>query len=307
MESPALVSKFDDHDSDGEEESQQVAPPEVPVRVAEEPDEADEINRDTFDFGILATSMREQETVSMEERVMIMEVKLMDLENAISKMQAHSRSPVRPPQHESRPAVQVRSASASSDPSGTSSLHKQAESSQITQEGSESTQPTSQSSNESPTDRKPRPISNAPTIRPPKAVSPMPSDDGLRQKRNRSSITSLTIDHYTTLISLIRREQTARIRLEEQVSDLQRQVQNLQPPSPQDSRSRLPRWQGNTSQSSNYPHRSHEKLDFRGARYVPDYDDGDTDDGFQEVYQTPTERREFEGGPFSGSYEGEAF
>ncbi|MCJ1286445.1 hypothetical protein MMC26_005790 [Xylographa opegraphella] len=297
-ESPALKSKFDDDDGS----SVEGAPEEAPAPVAETGDQEDDINRDTFDFGILATSMQEQEPVSIEERVVTMEVKLMDLEYAISKIQAQSHSPVNLPPDVKQSAVRGRSPSLRSTASESSLQARAMEQSTSTNEGSESTQPTSQSSNEPVGKQKVRPISNAPTIRPAKVDPQSPKVQDSPPKRNRNSITSLTIDHYTTLIGLIRREQAARIRLEDQVTDLQRQIMSMKTASPADSRSRIPRWQGNT-----YHPNSSAVSDYRGGRYTHDLDETDTDDGFQDVYETPIERREFEGGPFAGPYEGEAF
>ena len=294
-ESPALKSKFEDDDglsSDGPQE-------EAPAPAHETLDQVNEVNRDTFDFGILASSMQEQESISIEERVVTMEVKLMDLEYAISKIQARSQSSSPDGQ---RPVIGDRNLSLDSETSESSLRPKTMGQSTTTNEGSESTQPTSQSSNEPSLKQKTRPISNAPTIRPPKVEPQTTTVQETPQKRNRNSITSLTIDHYTTLISLIRREQAARIRLEDQVTDLQRQITSIKMVPSADSRSRIPRWQGNT-----YHPNSSAASDYRGGRYAYDHDETDTDDGFQDVYETPIERREFEGGPFSGPYEGEAF
>ena len=294
-ESPALKSKFDDDDGSSLEGAVGVAP--VPVDEAHE--QEDEINRDTFDFGILATSMQEQEPVSIEERVVTMEVKLMDLEYAISKIQAQSQSPVNLPPDLKPSALRKRSLSLDSAASESSLQAKAMGQSTSTNAGSESTQPTSQSSNDPFFKQKVRPLSNAPTIRPAKIEPQSSNVQELPPKRNRNSITSLTIDHYTTLIGLIRREQAARIRLEDQVTDLQRQIMSMKTASPVDPRSRVPRWQGNT-----YHPNSSAVSDYRGGRYTHDLDETDTDDGFQDVYETPIERREFEGGPFAGPYEG---
>ncbi|MCJ1391887.1 hypothetical protein MMC18_004754 [Xylographa bjoerkii] len=297
-ESPALKSKFDDDDGSSSEGALEDAP----VPADETRDQEDEVNRDTFDFGILASSMQEQETISIEERVVTMEVKLMDLEYAISKIQAQSQSPGNPFPDVQPPAIRDRNLSGHSEASESSLQAKAMEQSTTTNEGSESTQPTSQSSNEPSLKQKVRPISNVPTIRPAKVDPQSTNVQEMPPKRNRNSITSLTIDHYTTLIGLIRREQAARIRLEDQVTDLQRQITSMKTASPADSRSRIPRWPGNTYHPS-----SSAASDYRGGRYAHDLDETDTDDGFQDVYETPIERREFEGGPFAGPYEGEAF
>ncbi|MCJ1474429.1 hypothetical protein MMC13_003087, partial [Lambiella insularis] len=314
VESPNLKSKFEDDDDEDEENDNTSSPDKVcedaPLLSLEDVDGVphegedveDHVNRDTFDFGILTTSMQDQEPTSIEERVVTVEVKLMDLEYAISKIQTQSHPPEEAFTQYQRLSVETRNLSPESGVVATSLGAETMDESNITRQGSQSTQPTSQSSNGSPVERRTRPISSAPTIRPPQGISPVASERDTRQKCNRNSITSLTIDHYTTLINLIRREQAARRQLEDQVSDLQRQITNLKALSPPDSRSRVPQWQVNT-----YRHTSKEALDHSSGIYTHNNNETDTDDGFQDVYETPIERGEFEGGSFESPFEGEAF
>ncbi|MCJ1251089.1 hypothetical protein MMC30_008320 [Trapelia coarctata] len=296
-ESPVLASKNEDRDTTAVEE----APKDTANAIDEVPD-VNKDNRGTFDFGVLATSMHEREAVSMEDRMVTLEVKLMDLEYAISKIQAQPPSPAGPSPRHLRPDLQSRNPSSGSGHSGTSSPLKSMEQSRASVVESESVEPTSRSSNGFRQDRKVRPLSDSPTIRPPTAPPLGVSEHGATKSRNRNSITSLTIDHYTTLITLIRREQAARIRLEDQVSDLQRQLMNIQYPSPPQSRSRIPRWKG-----SPYNVTRSEVMPVRSGRSVFEDDDSDTEDGDEDIYETPTERREFEGAVFGGPFDGEAF
>ena len=268
----------------------------------EGPDESNKNAHDTFDFGVLPTSMHEKEGVSIEERTVTLEVKLMDLEYAISKIQAQPPSPIGSSPRHLQPDSQLRKPSAGPAQSGTYSHSKTTENSHASVVDSDSIEPTSHSSDDSHQDRKTRPLSSAPTIRPPTASYPLTSGHDARKSEDRNSITSLTIDHYTTLIGLIRREQAARIRLEDQVSDLQRQLMNMQYPSPPQSRSRIPRWKG-----SPYHVTSSEVIPARSGRSVFEDDDTDTEDGDADLYETPTERREFEGAVFGGPSEGAAF
>ena len=272
--------------------------------------------RDTFDFGLLASAMQSQEKISVEERVVTLEVKLMDLEYAISKLQARTPSPAeRYPSHLS-PAQRSRDDSTASGhrdhetvieerspsaaPSARIHQHERpstgSDSHEFATSDSPSTGLTSHYSQpEEVIEPKPRPTSNATTLRA-HPISQLPPSPRKAPNPTRNSLTRLTIDHYTTLISLIRREQSARIRLEEQVSDLQRQVMNLRSPSPAQSRGRP--WK-------DYSYHHSEP---RSARSARDFDDSDADDGFQDVYETPTERIEFEGRSFEGSpLGGEAF
>ena len=295
-ESPALTSKLHDDEIALKEEAGETG-----VTTDATVDEEGDAIRDTFDFGVLASSMQERENISMEERVVTLEVKLMSLEYAISKLQAQPPSPAGSTSQYLQPTLGMRNTSVDSEPPATSSPSKFLGQSYVSSIESQSTQPTSHSSNEFHQQRKLRPISNAPTIRPQRAASPATSDKE-RKARNRTSITSLTIDHYTTLIGLIRREQAARIRLEDQVSELQQQLISFQYPPPPHSRSQVLRWKGNP-----YVQNSSEALDLQSGRSAFDHDDTDTDDGDQEVYETPTERREFEGAVFESPFAGEAF
>ena len=296
-ESPVLASKLEEQDTPAVEEV-----PEDAVDAADEaPDDTNKDSRETFDFGVLATSMHDQETASIEERMATLEVKLMDLEYAISKIQARPPSPAGPSTENLRPGLQSRNASSGSGNLGTSSPPKTVEQSRASLVESQPLDSTPPSLHETHQDRKTRPLSNAPTIRPPTTMTSVMSEQD-KKSQNRNSITSLTIDHYTTLIGLIRREQAARIRLEDQVSDLQRQLMNIQYPSPPQSRSRIPRWKG-----SPYNVTSSEVIQARSGRSVFEDDDTDTEDGDHDIYETPTERREFEGAIFGGPFEGEAF
>jgi len=294
-ESPVLASNLEDQEIPAVEAAQDDAANaenEAPVETGKDA-------HDTFDFGVLATSVHEREEVSIDARIVTLEVKLMDLEYAISKIQAQPPSPAGPSSRNLQPDFQLRKPSAGSEQSGTSSHSKNMEQSHA---NVESIEPTPLPSNEAHQERKARPVSSTPTIRPPTATPPPASEHEARKSGNRNSITSLTIDHYTTLIGLIRREQAARIRLEDQVSDLQRQLMNMQYPSPPQSRARIPRWKG-----SPYNVTSSEVIPARSGRSVFEDDDTDTEDGDEDIYETPTERREFEGAIFGGPFEGEAF
>ena len=259
---------------------------ESPQSAKDRNSEASE-QRDTFDFGLLAPSIQDQDKLSLAERVVTLEVKLMDLEYAISRMQARrSPSPARSDSQQLGPTLQR------SDPSTGSAVSSITRHDQTTTAGTEITRPTSLPSSEP--DQKARPLSIA-TVRPQTALYVPPTGTDSKKKGDRTSITSITIDHYVTLIGLIRREQAARICLEDQVTDLQRQLLYNKSPSPPQSRSRTRPWRGN-----GYYYRNKDSYD---------REDTDTDDGFHEVYETPTERREFEGAAFgtTASLDGEAF
>ena len=277
-------------------------------------DKENEDTRHTFDFGLLATTMQSQDQVGIEERVVTVEVKLMDLEYAISKLQAQTPSPVEHNVHESGPGSlshgksadyvqsQVQHQGGEQRFSADSSIYAQ-DLDDSTMADSHSTQPTSQSSlGHASNESKIRPTSTATTVRPQTAIQRSPSylSNETSARYNRGSLTSLTIDHYTTLIALLRREQSARMRLEDQVTELQRQLMDLSLSVEADHRARAwPAYSGRR--------KSNEFIAFRANRSDNGGDDTDTDDGFQDVYETPIEHKEFERPTFGGILEGEAF
>ena len=292
----------------------------------------DSDNRDTFDFGMLASTMQQEENIPIEERMVTVEVKLMDLEYAISKLQssqtASNQAIPQPPDSNvdtapetSNPLIADRLTGSRQSPISGNKSHV---GSSTTSGGSVSTQPTSLSFSSPPqqtniddpfVDNKVRPTSNATTVRH-VPISPIPSERYYpnSEPRPRSSIGGITIDHFTTLISLIRTEQAARHRLELQITDLQRQVKNLQQQQ-QQYQSQYPLTHSPNNSSFSRPRgwigdrREDSCRGYGGARRMPSYDDTtSTEDGFQDVYETPTEytRGEFEGGVING-VEGEAF
>ena len=262
--------------------------------------------RNTFDFGILANTIHDQEYIPLEERVVTVEIKLIDLEYAISKLQARTPTPVDRDIHNRRPNIRTQKQDAHSVHSTTELLPFPCESSACsTTESrnlddsivaeSHSTQLTSPSSlGQPPSDSRLRPTSTATTVRPQAAVempvSPTGEDD------------SSTADRYslTSVLSLLRREQSARMRLEDIVSDLQLQlndIKSLRSPSP------YPR----LLHENLHGRESNEFLVLQGGRTGSDVDETDTEDGFLDVYETPGEQKEFERHPFGRMLEGKAF
>ena len=277
----------------------------------EEPGGGDEhsADRNTFDFGLLATAMHDQEQVGLEERVVTVEVKLMDLEYAISKLQAHTLSPadtsLKPHSDSSnirrQPNAIVRTVSGLSSDSSDDSISDIAE-----PERSGSSHDRAHCghafSTGSPKERKMRPISTATTVRPHVNVQspPSPSETTASRNVNRGSLTAFTTDHYATLVSLLRREQTARARLQEQVNELQMQMQELLASSTPQLANQS--WLHHSYQ----PNKSNPSLGYQG--HGTEYDETDTDDGYGEVYETPTEQTEFSPrAPYMNLIEGEAF
>lgn len=292
-----------------------------------------------FNFGLSSGAMQSQEHISLEERLVTLEIKLMDFEYAISKLQADIdtvdvKSPTEDisqhyeasPQPPSNPTFLQPPPKPEIENSPTSNYDKSPDSTPgIQQMPFGIHHPANQP--------KIRPTSIATTLK--------PAHDN---RSSRNSMTELTIEHYTTLITLIRREQSARICLEDQVSELQREVHSLKSPSPssiRDIRDARRRHQ-HSSPASNSEYRRYVSPDDRHytppeesrrpysrnsnerflTRHQQHYqtlhddrstsrsnynDETDTDEEtFHEVYVTPIERGEFERGDLIGE-EGLAF
>lgn len=266
---------------------------------------AAEENDESFNFGLPANEVPDPEHVGLEERMVTLEIKLMDFEYAISKMQASllsargdpgplesdtenlpmseaSESPARPPiprYHPRRPSQD------SSPPASSHSVPMTPASPKF--QGPPRTPP-SQSSRRFDL----RPTSVATTLK-----------AGSAHRGSRPSVANLTIEHYTTLISLIRREQSARLRLEDEVSFLQQQLRLLNPPPLATFRD----FSGRHAESPDVVSAS-EGRRYRGRPGSYDADTTDTDDAsFHEVYVTPVERGEVERSYLRAEEEGVAF
>ncbi|KAL8948037.1 MAG: hypothetical protein Q9222_005740 [Ikaeria aurantiellina] len=296
-----------------------------------------------FNFGLSSGAMHSQEHISLEERLVTLEIKLMDFEYAISKLQADIKtvdvkSPTEDisqhyeasPQIPSNPTLLQAPPKPALENSPSSNYDHSPESTPGMQQMPFGV-------NHPANQFKQRPTSIATTLKP---------NAGDRSARN--SMTELTIEHYTTLITLIRREQSARIRLEDQVSILQREVQLLKAPSPSSLREIREARRRNEypSPGSGSDYRRYDSPDDRRRNYTPEFspeirrrpysrssnerylireqqrhkyqtersrsrsnynDETDTDDEtYHEVYVTPIERGEFERGDLEGE-EGLAF
>ena len=211
-----------------------------------------EAHNQEFNFGLPVDDIRNDddigEHIALEERMITLELKLMDFEFAISKLQAGSFSPVDRFHHlEPVPAIPSgHSRSVSDQPRMHNS--KPAASAFVDQYpslayySSDATPPSLQapfnpSQDPSTIQPRQRPTSIATTLKA-SGASHQNNSPITRDRTTRNSITELTIEHYTTLITLIRREQSARMRLEDQVNELQEQVRHLTAGSPRSAGSR---------------------------------------------------------------------
>ena len=231
----------------------------------------------SFHFGGVTAAFDGEERGSVEERVVTLESKLIDLEYLVSKLQSSSIT--------GRPESPTYMLGHESTTLSNQSHHNSDAATNL----SVSTQPTTISLF-SPSDEQPRQHTEVDsTSRVPLRVS---TSAGARP---RNSLDTLTIDHLNSLIGLIRREQAARHRLEDQIVELQREFKSL-------------RLQLLPSSGPGTPYATHNGWDHAQPGRI--FDDSETDDGFQEIYGTPTEfngRGVYEGGVLHGRGEGIAF
>ncbi|KAL9123646.1 MAG: hypothetical protein Q9217_006940 [Psora testacea] len=292
--------------------------------VGNKGDEGNELAAHTadFNFGLSANEMQGQERMGLEERLITLEIKLMDFEYALSRLQTGSISPSRRMSQydESKPQgydFSNHSSEAPPLPNDASPVLTQTfsrSSSRKYSAGSAVLRP------------KDRPTSVATTLKPghnPRSNSfgKPPSEFG-----TGSSFSGLTIEHYTTLVTLIRHEQSARLRLEEQVSQLQKKLDCLQPPyNPRFLDSSSSQHSHTFSISSSNRRHGIIQTDSRRGRHVygnarprsssystneTDTDDENYHDAYVTPDITPIERGEYERGAFErveGIEDGAAF
>ena len=281
---------------------QSIQPIKGTVGVPGEDEEYVEDEHGNFNFGLQGDTIENQERVRLEERMVTLEIKLMDFEYAISKIQADLMPQQEQTSHEFVSAhPRISEDSQSQDLSQTSIYHKARPSEDSSAPSSTQSGPMTPPSQklqapfrtpQSQTTIKSelRPASVATTL---KAA---PHDSS-----SRNSFTGLTFEHYTTLITLIRREQSARLRLEDQVSVLQQQVHLLQTPS-----HNFRDFSGRHASPEVSTQRRYRSA--RGRGRSSNYSETDTDDAsFQDVYVTPVERGEFERHQLEATEEGVAF
>lgn len=261
-------------------------------RAAEDPD-------GNFDFGLPANVVTDPEHVGLEERMVTLEIKLMDFEYAISKLQAGLLSPQEAGPHEFSAENFPMSEASESPARPAIPRHHPRQPSQDSNYSVPMTpaSPNPQASLRTPPFHStgwhdPRPASVATTL---KASS--------GNRGSRLTPTNLTIEHYTTLISLIRREQSARMRLEDEVSFLRQQLRLLNPPPVATFRD----FSGRHAESPDVASGSADRR-YRSRPREYDAETTDTDDAsFHEVYVTPVERGELERAYLPAEEEGVAF
>lgn len=156
----------------------------------------------SYDVGHLVSSMQHDDNVTMEQRLTTLEVKLIDLEFAIARMQTPGDQSNR---QKRTPSPEVARQQSRSNPSSSRET------------ASDSLQPGIPGED--------RPVSTS-TIRP--SILQRARTLQTPSMSSLTDVSSISIEQYSALITLLRREQSARRNLENQVVALQEDMQRLQ-------------------------------------------------------------------------------
>ncbi|KAL3476909.1 hypothetical protein BJX99DRAFT_135606 [Aspergillus californicus] len=155
--------------------------------------------------GELISSMQNDEDVSLEQRLATLEVKLIDLEFAIARMQSGRDTPADTPNRK---------------PSQSQQRHKRQKSTNYSPPSSGDNSPTEHISG---TDR---PLSSS-TVRPTLVEVQRARALQAPSMVSLSDSNAISVQQYSALVMLLRREQTARRNLEQQVSGMREDMERL--------------------------------------------------------------------------------
>jgi hypothetical protein len=233
----------------------------------------------SFEFGLERAQGQE---ASLEDRVNTLEVKLMDFEWALTKLQGQTNQPKPSFQHKVPKRRSIHDLFPPQSDSGMTS-------------STSSLEPTSflTSPDDSPLPRdegfRPDRSSKATTIRPLTARR--------RSEARSPSPVRITVDQFDKLMEILRREQNARRQLESQVNELQQQLESLRSPVYAEIRETTEYPSPNSKQGTpatnktlrRSPPFSAEKKAAEQSRFSMSEVDSDTD-GFDDVYETPQDR-----------------
>ncbi|EAW11739.1 uncharacterized protein ACLA_094390 [Aspergillus clavatus NRRL 1] len=181
---------------------------EQPLPEAEQQDELESV---TPDIGNLVNCMQHSEDVSLEQRLTTLEVKLIDLEFAIARMQ-NARTETPPMETQASKELKT-----SSSPSKGRRLPRR----DLLAHGAPSRDAESTCDEHTSAER---PLSTA-TIRPTSLQRSQTIHT--RPSSSTKDFSSISVDQYSALVMLLRREQSARRSLEGQVASLREDIQQL--------------------------------------------------------------------------------
>ena len=308
--SVALVEK-------AEAEPQAIDKPDEPRPSTVEASEGD------FNFELQDGDLEGQEKIGLEERLVTLEIKLMDLEYLLSRVQAGSTiSTIQEAKsgHKRQDSVETYTSSGAQSSVPNNSVRGQPQS--LSPSSSSIFRAEDQTRNG-------RPNSIATTLKPTPNLQANSFRNSVVDYSKRSSLSGLTIEHYSTLVTLVRHEQAARVRLEEQVTQLQHKIDSFLTSDHSERRYSGHPFSGHNRNVSSTSHISRRfgivNPDVRrGGRYYNENrprsssystNETDTEDDYHDAYLTPktvtpVERGEFERGAFNklpGVEDGEAF
>ena len=250
----------------------------------------------TFDFGLEKPGT---EPASLEDRVNTLEVKIFDFEYAIAKLQGHNiPKPLLHPKPQPAKIRSIHELFPQESEKSSLSLLPVKEPTSFLNSPDESPMP-----NDHDECYRPDRSSKATTIRPLTArrLSPPRSD------APSPSPSHVNMTQFDQLMDIIKQEQTARRQLEQQVADLQKEVEILRAPIYAEIRPALyptpsPESVHETPMAPRHLHRSprfhdqkvpetYETSRFSMSDSVDTGAETDTDDGFQESFETPQGNR----------------
>lgn len=245
------LAMFDQKGEDARDEETPDPATEADVVMVDEPvEEVEErktragAHEEPFNFGLPDESIDvpdHQERIGLEERIVTLEIRLMDFEYTLSKIQGDETfQPTSPRSPVVQPAVTAASLSSYDPSDAPPSPFEDSPAMMMTTTTNHNGEGKSAEEDAEAMHPAPRPTSIATTLKPgppdggvyTSTGKPPPRTAGSRS--TRASLTGLSIEHYTTLLNLLRQEQSARQRLEEQVMHMQAQLDRLlaSPPAP---------------------------------------------------------------------------
>ena len=245
----------------------------------------------TFDFGLEKPG---NEPASIEDRVNTLEVKMFDFEYAIARLQGYDipKPLLFPKSAPKRRSIHDLFPDKETEARETSSLSS-AEPTSFLVSPDDSPMPTVEDENQFRPDRS----SKATTIRPFTA----PRRSSRRSNAPSPSGFRVTSEQVEKLVDVVREEQAARRQLEEQVSKLQKELEALRTPvyaeirpisflTPTPESMETPVAQRTLHRSPRFQYDKTPQPP-ETSRFSMSDIESDTDDGFQDVYETPQENR----------------
>lgn len=224
--------------------------------IPEPVQEAEQMNLPR-NVGNLVRTMQQDDGLTVEQRLTTLEVKLIDLEFAIARMQSSPTGTI----------PTSRSSRQKTAPLSDSPAHMR-------------NKPSSGYLGSVERDESPSPLAHLSTERPTSTSTIRPETRHTRTVRHAPSTTSLSdfggvsIEQYSTLVTLLRREQTARRNLESQVSSLRDDIRDIQRAAMQ-----------SLDMGTAYPIRSVDSQEF--LRFRRALDDSDTSSPIRTAEERP--------------------